>query len=314
MNDSKNRVRILLAAYQGATFLPAQLDSLLAQTHPNLEIIVSDDGSTDGSAEILSEYAAAHPEKILYYRSGCRFGSSQAHFLHLLRQFRDAPYLMFCDQDDVWHSSKVSRSLSALKENCPDPAVPALLHTDLRVVDRNLQVLNPSFLRFSGLDGNALSLPQLLTQNVVTGCTILMNRALSDLFCSAPELGDVLMHDWYLSLVAAACGKIFFLDEATIDYRQHGGNVVGAKNVRNPSYVFRKLLHADLKKSFSDTTAQAASLLAAFSFSMSKANQEVLCQYSRLPTYSKLQRLQLYNRFGFWKQGLPRRVGQILFW
>ena len=314
MSEAKNRIRILLAAYQGAAFLPAQLDSLLLQTYPDLEIVVSDDGSTDGSAEILGEYAAAHPEKIRYYRSGRRFGSSQAHFLHLLRRFGDAPYLMFCDQDDVWHRDKAARTLEALRAQCPDPSVPALIHTDLRVVDRDLRQISPSFLHLSGLDGEALSLPRLLTQNVVTGCTVLINRALSELFRAAPEPENILMHDWYLALLAAACGKIFFLDEATMDYRQHGANVVGAKNVRSPGYVFRKLLQSGARKAFLDTTAQAASLLAAFSPAMPEANREILRQYSRLPACSKWRRMQIYRRFGFWKQGLPRRAGQILFW
>lgn len=314
MNGQKNSVRILLATYEGAAYLRAQLDSLLAQTWKDLEIVASDDGSSDGSAEILAEYAAAYPEKIQHHRSGRRFGSSQKHFLYLLRQFGDASYLMFCDQDDVWHNDKVSRSLSALRKSCSDPAVPALLHTDLRVVDRDLLVLNPSFLRFSGLDGNALALPGLLTQNVVTGCTILMNRALARLFCSVPEPEHILMHDWFLALTAAACGKIFFLDEATIDYRQHGGNVVGAKNVHSPAYLIQKLFQSDWKAALWDTAEQAASLLSSFGPAMTESSREICREYSRLPSCSKLQRLRAYRRFSFWKQGFPRRIGQIFWW
>ena len=307
-------VRILLASYEGAAYLRPQLDSLLAQTLPGLEIVVSDDGSTDGSAEILAEYAAAHPGRIVHYRSGRRFGNSQGHFLHLLRRFGDSPYLLFCDQDDVWHPDKAEKTVAALRQLCPDPAVPALVHTDLRVVDRDLRELSPSFLRFSALDGSALRLNQLLVQNVVTGCTVALNRSLADLFCSAEDPGTVLMHDWYLALLAAACGKIGFLPEATIDYRQHGRNAVGAKNARSPTYLLHRLRENDIRAAFLHTAAQAASLAERYGAAMPPEALELCRAFAALPDRSKAARLRTCRRCGFYKQGFARRLGQVLFW
>ena len=122
------------------------------------------------------------------------------------------------------------------------------------------------------------------------------------------------MHDWFLALTAAACGKIFFLDEATIDYRQHGGNVVGAKNVHSPAYLIQKLFQSDWKAALWDTAEQAASLLSSFGPAMTESSREICREYSRLPSCSKLQRLRAYRRFSFWKQGFPRRIGQIFWW
>ena len=307
-------IRILLATYQGETYLPQLLDSLLAQDAPGLQIVASDDGSSDATPAILDRYAKAYPERLLHHRSGRRFGSSQDHFLYLLRHFGDAPYVIFCDQDDVWHPDKVSRTLSAMQQLCPDPSIPALVHTDLRVVDRSLQEIAPSFLHFSALDGSRVALHQLLVQNVVTGCTMMVNRALTQLFCSVPEPDAVLMHDWYLALLAAACGRVGFLDEATIDYRQHGGNVVGAKNARSPAYLLKRLRSHDAKDAFRRTTNQAASLLTSYGNFMPAEARSVCQAFQALPQQSKLSRLRCYHRCHFWKQNLTRRIGQLIWW
>ena len=104
-------IRILLAAYNGEAYLRQQLDSVLAQTCRDFQLIVSDDQSRDETPRILEEYAEKYPDMILYYRSGLRFGSAQGHFMHLLKTFSQSDYIMFCDQDDVWHPDKVEKTL-----------------------------------------------------------------------------------------------------------------------------------------------------------------------------------------------------------
>ena len=225
-------VYILLAAYNGCAYIREQIDSLLLQDHTAIKIILSDDGSSDDTLKILNEYAQKYPEKILHYRSGVRFGCAQKHFMHLLGVFQDAPYLMFCDQDDVWHTDKVRKTLAKMQKLENGEMVPTMVHTDLRVVDGDLKEISPSFWKHSNLDGSRLALNQLLVQNVVTGCTMMINRPLAQLACrSVPQ--KVLMHDWWLALLASACGRTGFLTEQTIDYRQHGNNSVGAKDVRS---------------------------------------------------------------------------------
>ena len=110
---SNQSVLILLATHNGESYIRPMIDSVLAQDHADLRIIVSDDNSTDGTPAILTEYANTHPDKITHYRSDKRFGSAQKHFMHLLEQFHDQPYIMFCDQDDVWHTDKVEKTLAA---------------------------------------------------------------------------------------------------------------------------------------------------------------------------------------------------------
>lgn len=313
MKHTQNTIRILVAAWNGSAYLRPLLDSLLAQDDGDYDIVVSDDGSTDDTPQILTDYAARHPEKIQFYQSGHRFGSAQLHFYHLMSVFQDAPYLMFCDQDDVWHPDKVRLTRAAMERLTPDGA-PALVHTDLRVVDRKLQEIAPSFLRFSGLNGRRVALSDLLVQNVVTGCTMMINRPLARLCCSVPPRAEMRMHDWWLALLAAACGKIGFLDEATIDYRQHGGNVVGAKNVKSPAYLLRRLQNNNFHDSFLETTAQAAALAEAYGDRM-PPEQRRLCEvFASLPQRSKPERLRLCRQYHFYKQSLPRRIGQVLWW
>ena len=184
--------------------------------------------------------------------------------MHLLEQFGDqADYVMFCDQDDVWHPDKVRLTLRLMEQVETDLSLPVLVHTDLRVVDGELREMDPSFQHYSGLDGHRPSLPQLLVQNVVTGCTVMINRSFGAAGLPPGGGGDMLMHDWWLALIAAAMGRAVFLDRATIDYRQHGGNVVGAMTPARRAMCSRSEGGA-CAGPFSDTARQAGAFLACY--------------------------------------------------
>jgi len=304
-------VRILLAAYNGQKFLAEQLDSLLQQDYPHIQIIVSDDGSSDTTASILESYASAHPEKIIHYRSGRRFGSAQRHFMHLLRTFYDTPYLMFCDQDDVWHPDKVSKTLHLMQQSESD-SVPCLIHTDLRVVNGQLEPISDSFCAHSGINGHRLSLNQLLVQNVVTGCTVMINRPLAELACRESSDEDMLMHDWWLALLASCCGKIRFLEEATIDYRQHGSNAVGAKNVHSPAYLLNRLRSNSMRKALKKTSTQAKAFRETFCDRLSKSQLELLDAFITTKDANIFKRDYLYLKYKLLKSGLIRKFAQLL--
>ena len=153
----EKQILILLAAYKGGRFIRPMVDSILAQDVGGWRLILSDDG--EDTAPILQEYADKYPDKITHYRSGRRFGSAQKHFMHLLEQFGgQADYIMFSDQDDVWHPDKVRLTLRLMEQAETDPALPVLVHTDLRGVDGQLHEMDPSFQHYSGLDGQRLAL------------------------------------------------------------------------------------------------------------------------------------------------------------
>lgn len=306
-----NSVRILLATYNGSKYIGAMIDSILAQDYTDWQLILSDDGSKDETPEILEGYAKKYPDRISHYRSGMRFGNAQDHFMHLLKVFGDAPYIMFCDQDDVWHPNKISKTMDKM-EQIEVPGKPAMVHTDLRVVDGQLNVMDPSFMHFSKLQGDRLELNHLLVQNVVTGCTMMINRALAELAVSRiPEEG-ILMHDWWLALLAAAVGTTGYVQEATIDYRQHGNNVVGAKNSRSLSYIFGKLKNNGIGAAMQHTYHQADVFCETFGDMMLPSDKALVATYGKLKNAGYFARRSAFVKHGFYKIGASRVIAQMI--
>ncbi|MFT4862839.1 MAG: glycosyltransferase involved in cell wall biosynthesis [Pseudohongiellaceae bacterium] len=240
------KIVILLSVYNGEKFLPAQLDSLLAQTYQNFIVLIRDDGSKDQSFELVSAYANSHPDKFLVLpRDGVNYGPSggfsalmQYALNHSNQLSADPLYLMFCDQDDSWFESKIEVQLTALlaaqQEN---PAIPLLVHSDLEVVSEQGELIAPSLISFQGLEIQRNSFSNLVISNLVTGCTVMFNQALAEKCMPVPE--TAIMHDWWLALTAAAFGKLVFLDQPLIHYRQHQNNTIGAKEFTKLTPVSR---------------------------------------------------------------------------
>ncbi|MGI6071385.1 MAG: glycosyltransferase family 2 protein [Lachnospiraceae bacterium] len=307
-----NDILILLAAYDGGRHIEEQIESVLAQSCEDWQLILSDDGDLTG--DILQEYAKKYSGRIIHYKSGRRFGSAPRHFMHLLKNFHDADYIMFCDQDDVWHPDKIKKTLVVMKEIEGSKKKPAMVHTDLRVVDEELNELDASFWHYSNISGDSLSLNRLLVQNVVTGCTMMINKALAKLVCRNIPADDILMHDGWIALVASLFGRIGVVNEALIDYRQHTGNVVGAKNVRSGKYIKARLKGGAIKRSMKDAVRQAGQLIECFGESMTQEQFEVVEALAGIEEKGKLERIRTYNRYGLRKQSFIRRVGQLLWW
>jgi glycosyltransferase involved in cell wall biosynthesis len=225
MTDS---IDILLATYQGSAYLPEQLDSLFAQTCQDWRLVARDDGSTDATRDILERASAMHPGRVVVLPAdGRRLGAS-ASFSFLLER-SEARYVMFCDQDDVWLPDKVATTLAAIRdlERTHGAETPLLVNTDLKVVDHELSVLDDSFWHFQRIHPERLHrLSRVLVQNFATGCTTMVNRPLVALALPVPA--EAMMHDWWLALVATRFGKASPLPRATVLYRQHGRNDIGA--------------------------------------------------------------------------------------
>lgn len=226
-------IHILLSTYNGERYLAQQLDSLLAQTDTAWRLFVRDDGSKDGTVDILRSYAAAHPEQIFLSLDNDNLGAC-ASFERLLTQYGGADYYAFCDQDDVWMPDKLAVCVAEMqRQEQLQPGKPVVVHTDLQVVDEQLNMLSPSFWLYGGicpeiLDGN---IHFLAICNSVTGCAMLMNNAARE--CVLPFYADAFMHDAWIGLrVLAAGGVVVPVNRATIYYRQHIDNVCGAQHYR----------------------------------------------------------------------------------
>lgn len=228
-------IQILLPTYNGASYLDALLNSLSRQTLQDFTLIARDDGSTDTTLSILKKWQEELENFTLL--------EDQEHLgivggINRLLAESDAPYLLFCDQDDVWKEDKIEKSLNAMVEGeiTYGQKTPLLVHTDLEVVDSTLHQINPSFTRYAGLHPTRKPFfDRLLHRNFVTGCTVMINHSLKQL--STPLPSDCVMHDWWIALCAAAFGEILYLDEPSVCYRQHGGNTLGA----TPRFSWRHL-------------------------------------------------------------------------
>lgn len=240
--------RILLCSYQGEAYLEEQLASIEGQTERNFRLLLSDDASTDRSFAI-AEAAAARDVRVTALRRDKGSGSAARHFLERLRDpaFFSATdvgdYYLFSDQDDCWHRDKLAREVRAMRamERRYGSKVPLLLHCDLRVVAADGKELAPSYVRYQKMSPARRRFCQLLVQNNVTGGAMIMNHALMRLLVAHPVPENAVMHDHWIALVAAAFGKIGFLDRALYDYRQHGENVLGAKKGGALSEIKRRL-------------------------------------------------------------------------
>lgn len=169
------------------------------------------------------------------------FWQCRDHFFWLMKEC-EASYMMFCDQDDVWHPDKVEKTMRALLE-AEDEAgtdTPVLVFTDLTPVDEKLRPIASSLMKMQKQYTDVIDYRALFMQNIVTGCATGINRALAQLAEQCTDTSQVIMHDWWLGVVAARFGRVVYLDEGTMLYRQHGGNSVGAKNVSGLSYIIRK--------------------------------------------------------------------------
>ena len=135
------KISILLAAYNGEKYIREQIESVLSQTYANWELIAHDDGSSDATPAILSEYASLYPEKIRIIDAPPT-GSAKDNFFFLMNN-TDGQYVMFCDQDDVWHADKLEKTIAEMQsiEEELSPETPILVFSELRVTDENMNTL-----------------------------------------------------------------------------------------------------------------------------------------------------------------------------
>lgn len=300
-------VDILLATYCGEKYLKAQLESLLDQTVQDIKIIIRDDGSTDDSTQIINDYCNRYPDKVFCLK-GEPTGSAAQNFARLL-QASQSDYTMFCDQDDIWLPQKVEKTLAAMRKAEGEGKDPVLVHSNLKVVDSNLNIISDSFFDFQKLYQDNLTLPKLLVQNYVTGCTVMINRALKQKCGDIPQ--NCIMHDWWFALVAELFGKIVCINEPTMLYRQHSDNQVGAKAAYGIAFIKRKLATlSDVRKNYNATYTQAQLLLSCYGDSLSERQKHIIATYCSIQKMNKFKKIRTVQKYGFKKGTRLRVMGQ----
>ena len=312
-------ISILLATYNGEKYIAGLIESLLSQTIRDFKLYIRDDKSTDETYSIIAGYAEKYPEKIFVSQNEENVGGAKNNFMEMMIDHKD-DYVMLCDQDDVWLPDKIEKSLNKIREieqnivHEHGSATPVMVHTDLVVVKENLNVISSSYEQMSNKDFEKTSLNFVVTMNNAAGCTIIYNRALADLIRAEPEF--IVMHDWWVSLIASAFGRIGAIHIPLVMYRQHEDNESGAKKVLSFKYIFYVL--KNLKKMSSmidDSYKQAGAFLKMYSApehgdELSAEKQKLLKAYSSIPYCSRIKRFQTVKKYKTYMHGFARKAAQ----
>ena len=297
-----NTVSLLLSIYNGEEYLEELIDSLKKQTYSRVEIVARDDDSNDLSVKIAKKF-----DINLLEGKNRGVKKSFEFLLDYALENSTSNYFMFCDQDDVWDSDKVAKSMRLMKmmeEKYGD--VPLLVHSDLEVVDKNLKKVCNSFWKYEKIDPEKNAFHELLLQNTVTGCTLLINRKLAKL--SLPIAKNAIMHDWWIALVASCFGEIGVLQTQTLKYRQHQNNVLGAKKFNLNLYIKKYGQKNILRKNF----LQARAFLEQYSTNMDVKELSLLKKFISLQDENFYKRRVTLAKEKFYKHGVLRNLGLFL--
>lgn len=274
--DGEEKVDVLIATYNGEKYIKEQIESILNQTYKNIQLIISDDCSTDKTREILKQYEQNNKIKIFYQEKNLGYIKN---FDFLLNQVESDLY-MLSDQDDVWKPEKIEKSVEKLKKENLD-----LVFGDLEVVDKNLNTIYESFDKYMKLDrkikkciGN-YELQYLY--NCITGCTILSKKEYLKKILPLPTNSKYMVHDYWIGLMISLNGKIGYIHEKYIKYRQHGNNQVG---IGKETYKCKKLdqvrnLFIEVKLGIFEAYVQNEDK---FPENLRKQNKQVLNYYKSL--------------------------------
>jgi len=313
-------IAILLSTFNGEKYLRELLDSLFTQTYKDFILIIRDDGSIDGTVYILEEYKKKHKNIILLdNRENKGVIGSFSYLLEYAVHNTNCDYFMFCDQDDVWKENKIEITLNKMQEieKQKGKGIPILIHTDLEVVDENLNLISKSFWKYCSISPKLNSFNRLLVQNTVTGCTVMINRVLATISIPIPK--GVIMHDWWLGLVAAKFGVIEFLKHPTIKYRQHENNDTGAESYRkvflkNIVKVVRKVLLREnvIFVEYEGCIHQAKLFLDRYKDRLDSNSKEMLNSFVFIKNKSFFHKRKIILKYKILKQGFFKNIGFLL--
>ena len=305
-------VVVLLATFEGSPYLGEQLESIAGQSHTRWRLLVADDGSRDNTLEIVRKFSERHPNQVRIVAEG-PVGSPRDNFFRLLRMAPPAPYVAFCDQDDVWAPDKLEilvRQCQRLETLHPDE--PCLVYSDLQVVDANLGILNPSFLNQIGASPGEISYKTLLAENAIPGCAMLFNASLANVYVATKsDPVDAIMHDWWMALLASAVGHVSYVPAPLVNYRQHAANTLGTVERSGLLFALSKLFRGDRSAGLR-TYVQAAAFVGAYGDLLAPTIGEDIRTFASLADVNKIERIRLLLTHQTLKQTPLRRVYQLL--
>ena len=216
-------IDVLLATYNGEMFIEKFLESLAGQEHVNIHLIVSDDGSTDSTLEIVKRNQSNFQKLTII--NGPRKGP-MANFFYLLRN-SSRNFVALADQDDIWNKDHLKNSIERIRnDQLPSMTYTSVIEFDDREETRKIWPINymgPEF-------------PSIFFENTARGCTIVLNRHAIELI-NVKEPKHAVMHDWWILLLLQLYGKVRFEPVPELEYRLHENNYVGVSHLKALRFI-----------------------------------------------------------------------------
>ncbi|MDR3258860.1 MAG: glycosyltransferase family 2 protein [Fusobacteriaceae bacterium] len=298
-------IDILLSTYNGEKYIHNLIDSIINQSYTEWRLYIRDDGSIDDTSNILNWYKEKYLLKIKIIEDNLgNIGPSKS-FMELIK-YSNADYFMFCDQDDVWFTNKIKITLDkmlAVKQN--NEGIPIIIHTDLTVVDSELNIISKSFWKYQNKNPNIKNYRRLIVENNITGCTMMLSKEIKK-YINLEKNDFILMHDWFTTILAAYYGVIDYVDTSTIFYRQHNDNVLGAKSILSKikNYRFNLFRFIKERKNNYDKYTLQSNVL----YKVTKEDKILkFCQISRR---NIIYKMFWCIKYGFYKHSF---IGNIIF-
>ena len=296
------KIDILLATYNGEKFVKEQIESILNQTYENFNLIISDDASTDNTLNILEEYEKKDT-RIKVFKKEKNKGLID-NFEFLLKNVT-SDYFMFSDQDDIWKKDKIEKSINKLKEENS-----GLVYTDLEIVDEKLNVIYPSYWKYKQIYKKIIkynNFEALYLNNFVTGCTILAKSKYIKDILPLPRNSKFVLHDYWTALIISAKDKISYVEEPTIQYRQHKNNRVGSSRKSDQLENFEDLRNLFIKVKIEHFEVFKENIEKIKTKEISKYTNEALkyfenlkkVKYINLKNWNLFFRLYKYEKFSY---------------
>lgn len=302
---NKCKVQILMATYNSERYISEQIESIIAQSYQDWQLIIRDDGSKDETCNIVRKYCAEYPDKIKWIQNQSDTHGCSANYFQLI-QTAEAEYIMFCDHDDVWLPEKVELTLNKIQqmEDSFGKSCPLLVYTAMRHVDENLSALDES----NYLDVHETELNYHLVEGYVAGCTSILNRSL---YKEIKQPSIDIYYDYWCALTASAIGKIGFLDQRTILYRQHGNNEIGAMQANTKRYIWILIKKCE-KNYYHDYFVQAEELIKCYGKLVPADKKKIIDAFLSMKNASVMKKISVTRQYHFWKSTRMRRIGQMV--
>ena len=305
MNTCEPLVTVAIATYNGEKYIVEQIESILAQSYKNIEILVADDCSTDATFAILQSYASRYPG-IVISRNHKRLGWVK-NFEQLLKRSK-GEYIAFSDQDDLWLPGKLSTAIEALERE--DPSKPLMFHSDLEVCSENMQRVHHSYFEMCSYTfSKEKQLDAMLGRCGVMGNTMVINQRLKSLALPFPE--GLAAHDYWIALLNELYGKRVTYAKCLVRYRLHGSNTSNTADlIRGRQHFLSILSREKTKLPFEKSNRVKVLHMLLDRYPMNDENKRVvLCFIDYLQfKKSRLYLLSLLFKYNFLRDSLSYRV------